>query len=520
MRKFVQLALGLVGLFVSLYLWWAYTTPSRPMVCMGTGCDIVRASAYAKLWGHPLPVYGAAMFGALVALMFAEATFAGRGARWARLPQAVVSGAGFLFSLYLSGIEEFVLHAWCAWCVVSAISVTLFFALAVLELVRPSTPAESGPLLVRMKPYLLLSAAGLLLGAPTFYALARRTELPPSKVASPEVLAERLVRAESHAAGNPQAGLTVVEYADFQCPYCAAAEKTAREIRKRYANEIRFVFRQFPMPYHEYARKAAEASECAAEQGKFWEAVEKLYERQADLTEPALVRYAGELGLDTKRFRTCLESGAMAWRVQHDAEDGHAVGVSRTPTFFIGERKIEGGMEFDQFAQSIERELARRAANPAGENSPQAPERVAQAGSKFFTQFQSPTAACSEDEGSGAQPPLIRTAEARVLFDGNPKALFVDVRPAREFGRTRIRGAINLPADEFERVWNRLPKDRDIVLYESGRSGPASLDACAASRAAGRVLLARGFSPQRVKVFQDGLAAWEKAGLPVELSPK
>ena len=120
--------------------------------------------------------------------------------------------------------------------------------------------------------------------------------------------------------------------------------------------------------------------------------------------------------------------------------------------------------------------------------------------------------ACSNDEAKQEQPELIRTADARKLFEGGSKPLFIDVRPAREFAGGRIRDAINMPADEFERRWNELPKDRTIVLYESGRS---SGDICAASRAAGRVLLAHGFAREQVKVYQDGLDAWQKAGLPV-----
>jgi rhodanese-related sulfurtransferase len=108
---------------------------------------------------------------------------------------------------------------------------------------------------------------------------------------------------------------------------------------------------------------------------------------------------------------------------------------------------------------------------------------------------------------------LIETREARQLFEGNPKPLFVDVRTPKEFATERIPGALNLPPEEIEQRWSALPKNRTIVFYESGRS---SGDVCAASRAAGRALLAHGFAPDHVKVYQDGLAGWEKAGLPIE----
>jgi rhodanese-related sulfurtransferase len=108
---------------------------------------------------------------------------------------------------------------------------------------------------------------------------------------------------------------------------------------------------------------------------------------------------------------------------------------------------------------------------------------------------------------------LITTPEARQLFESVTKPLFIDVRAAKEFNSGRIPGAINIPAESIEQRWGSLAKDSSLVLYESGLS---PRDVCAASRAAGRVLLTHGFAPEKVKVYQDGLAGWENAGLPVE----
>ena len=131
----------------------------------------------------------------------------------------------------------------------------------------------------------------------------------------------------------------------------------------------------------------------------------------------------------------------------------------------------------------------------------------------LFSTLQGSSAGCSEQDAAKPQPAMIETQEARQLFARSPKPLFVDVRTRKEFSTGRIAGAINLPPEEIEQRWNALPRNRTIVLYESGRS---SGDICAASRAAGRALLAHGFSPQNVKVYQDGLAGWERAGLPIE----
>ncbi|MGH9444314.1 MAG: vitamin K epoxide reductase family protein, partial [Terriglobia bacterium] len=146
-RRFITLALSLAGLFDSIYLWWVYTSPSHPLVCLGTGCDVARASVYSHLWGLPLPFYGTALYGALAILAFAE-VLSGRviaaGIRYAIL---VISGAGFVVSVALSGIEAFRLHAWCAWCVLSAIVVTLILILAVFGVRRPSALPETAAVL-------------------------------------------------------------------------------------------------------------------------------------------------------------------------------------------------------------------------------------------------------------------------------------------------------------------------------------------------------------------------------------
>lgn len=536
MRKPLLLALSLLGLFDSAYLWWVYTSPTRPIVCMGTGCDVVRASRYATVWGVSLPFYAVVMYVTLAALVFAQPLLSRQLEHLARMAVAGIAGTGFLVSLFLTGIEAFVLNAWCAWCVVSALAITLISILACFDLVRPAPSADAAPALEMMRRHFAVLVAALLVGVPAFILFMRSGTLPPIQPVSAETLSERLVRPDSHFTGNPQAALTVVEFGDFQCTVCASAEGAARAIRKKFGNQVRFVFRHFPLArVHPQAEKAAEASECAGEQGKFWEAAGKFFAGQSDLSEAALARYARELGLDPERFGRCLSSSAAAARVRRDAEDGRALGVRVTPTFFVGQRMIEGPLEYPQFAVLVTQELARTGALAARSGEPPARQpdarsniagRVPVANPKSsppgllgntpggaFSRFQTSATACSEEEAAKQQPSLIRTPEARQLFEGAPTVLFVDVRPPGDFKTGRIPGAINVPVNEIEQRSRRLPKDRNIVLYESGRS-PG--DVCASSRAAGRVLLANGFSRERVKVYQDGLAGWEKAGLSVE----
>jgi len=544
MRKTLLLALSLLGLFDSLYLLWVYTSPSRPMVCLGSGCDAVRASSYAHLFGLPLPAFGVANYVVLGLLIFAKVLVSPRLGRAIQYAVAGISCAGFLFSIYLTSVAEFVIHALCMWCVVSALVVTGIFVLSLLELRRP--PALTDPLAViaRARTNFVLCVVALLIGVPAFILLSRHGALPPVPQASSQALAEHLVRPDSHITGNLGAPLTLVEFGDFECPGCSLSEEAARQIRAQYADRIRFVFRQFPLSkIHPQAEKAAEASECMAEQGKFWEGLEKLYAEQAYLSEDALKRYAGELGLDQSRFNQCLDSGETASRVSQDLADGHALGVPGTPTFFVGQKMIVRPLDFATFSQLVDQELARRGAatakaiNPfqsaALQPSSQTPKSPAPlpAGAKaqdanaesaglfgsnpggLLSGFQTSVGACSEAEANKKQPALIGTAEVRQLLEATPKPLLVDVRSAKDYASGRIPGAINVPPENFGHDWNRLPKDKTIVLYESGHS---SGDICAASRAAGRALLENGFSFDKVKVYQDGLAGWEKDGQPIQ----
>jgi protein-disulfide isomerase len=160
-------------------------------------------------------------------------------------------------------------------------------------------------------------------------------------------------------AGDPNAKVVVVEFSDFQCPYCSQEFPTVRELINVYKNKIKFIYRDFPVSdKHPNAQKAAEAADCAFAQGKFWEMHDKLFINQSDLSNAALKRYAGEIGLDAAQFNSCLDSGTYASEVQKDFNDGYAAGVQGTPTFFINDRKFEGVVSLDTFKQIIDQLLA------------------------------------------------------------------------------------------------------------------------------------------------------------------
>jgi protein-disulfide isomerase len=135
--------------------------------------------------------------------------------------------------------------------------------------------------------------------------------------------------------GDPNAPVTIVEFTDFQCPACAAMHPVLEEVLKSYGNRVRFVVRDFPLNQHANARKAAEAADAANAQGKFFEYIALLFQRQKALDVPSLKKYATELGLNRVKFDAELDRGVYAAEVKHDVEDGEIYGVGSTPTIFI-----------------------------------------------------------------------------------------------------------------------------------------------------------------------------------------
>ncbi|HEX9189581.1 MAG TPA: thioredoxin domain-containing protein, partial [Vicinamibacteria bacterium] len=133
--------------------------------------------------------------------------------------------------------------------------------------------------------------------------------------------------------GNPKAPVTIVEFSDFQCPYCVRARPTVARVREVYGDRVRFAFRHFPLDFHAQAEKAGEAAACAGEQGKFWEMHDLLWANTAKLQVADLKGHASALGLDPAKFDTCLDGSRYAGLVGSDTEAGQGYGVSGTPAF-------------------------------------------------------------------------------------------------------------------------------------------------------------------------------------------
>ncbi len=164
---------------------------------------------------------------------------------------------------------------------------------------------------------------------------------------------------ESPAAGPEGASVTIVEFSDFQCPYCArVSSNLLPQIRKTYGDKVRFVFRDFPLDTHKEAVPAAVAARCAGRQGKFWEMHDMLFSRQKELGGPFYEKAGKEIGLDMAKFSECRKDPKVAEAVKSDGSEGARLGVNSTPTFFVNGLVVEGAIPFEEFRKTVDEELA------------------------------------------------------------------------------------------------------------------------------------------------------------------
>lgn len=168
------------------------------------------------------------------------------------------------------------------------------------------------------------------------------------------------VPADGPAKGPASAPVTIVEYSDFQCPWCRELSTTLDQVKAKYGDQVRIVFRQFPLNNHENAQKAAEAALCAHEQGKFWELHDTMFKNQQALGVADLKTKAAELGLNASTFNQCLDSGKTAKAVEAEMKGGAALGVGTTPSFFVNGRPLVGGLPLEQITAVIDEELRKK----------------------------------------------------------------------------------------------------------------------------------------------------------------
>lgn len=180
----------------------------------------------------------------------------------------------------------------------------------------------------------------------------------PTPTPTPTV-ADIEVKSDDYIKGDENAPVTLVEWSDFQCPYCGRVTPTLDKILKDYDGQVKLIFRHFPLSFHENAQKAAEASECAGAQGKFWEMHDLMYENQSALSVDDLKGYAVDLGLNVTTFNDCLDNGTYEQKVKDDFTEGTKVGVQGTPATFVNGTMVSGAQPYESFAAAIDAALAK-----------------------------------------------------------------------------------------------------------------------------------------------------------------
>ena len=177
------------------------------------------------------------------------------------------------------------------------------------------------------------------------------TQAPAPRAATP--------RREAPSQGPADAKVTVEVWSDFECPFCARGGNTLKQLREKYGDKIRVVFRHSPLPFHEHARLAAAASMAAAEQGRFWEYHDALFQQQKELDRASLEKLAKKLKLDVERFKRALDGGAYDNYLDAEGVEARQRGVAGTPTFFVNDTALVGARPLEQFVEAIDAELAR-----------------------------------------------------------------------------------------------------------------------------------------------------------------
>jgi len=363
--RVAALLAAVVGSTASAYLLIEYVT-GQPGVCLtGSGCDLVRASAFAYPLGIPTPLFGLLFY--LAAASLAVRTLDGRPIAGMRPPVALLglAAAGGVASTALTALEAFVIGAFCSWCVVQALASLALLAGAVRLwrippmnlMARSSRTRQQGARALAAERASLMrvgwaSSGMAALGLSALLVLGS-TNASPGGSHDPSSLSP---------VGSPRLGsgpVEVVEFADFQCPGCAALAPVIA--RMAAANEMTLVFRYFPLDsIHANADRSARAAAAAARMGSFWPMSDALFARQnawKDLPGPDADAFfkalAVELGLDATQWRAAYGSQEVAASVEADRQAAVELGLSGTPTLYIGGVRYGGPLSLEGIRAAI-----------------------------------------------------------------------------------------------------------------------------------------------------------------------
>ncbi len=201
--------------------------------------------------------------------------------------------------------------------------------------------------------FLGIIIAGLIIGGSIIYS-DKEKDLSDDKGLSDDKDIEERIDPGDHIKGNPEASITIVEFSDFECPYCVRFSQTMNQIIREYPSDVRWAYRHFPLSSHLEARPAAEASECAAEQNKFWEFHDGLFENQEGLGNILYFELAKNLELDVEQFQYCFSSRKYKDKVESDYQAGIQNGVKGTPGNFINGTPLGGALPYERLKKMVD----------------------------------------------------------------------------------------------------------------------------------------------------------------------
>ena len=236
------------------------------------------------------------------------------------------------------------------------------------------------------------------------------------------------VPAEGARKGSANAKVTIVEFSDFQCPFCSRVVPTMAQIEKEYGDKVAVVFRHNPLPFHSDAPLAAEAAVAAQAQGKFWEMHDKMFANQQNLKRPDLEKYAQEIGLDVGKFKSALDSGAGKKQIAEDMNVAKQIGANGTPNFYIDGRNVVGAQPFDEFKKVIDDEISRADKLIKKGTAPGQVYAAFMKGAKASPAAAAPDKPAQPQKGPGAGPEVYKVAVGDAPTKGGkqPKVTIVE----------------------------------------------------------------------------------------------
>lgn len=387
----VGIILALIGLALSGYTLNHHllakavegTTNAACNINATFNCDAVARSEFSEPFGIPLGVYGIGFFASLLVLLILPKIKPETEGEALHTYSALVV-VGLISSIVLFLISEFKVGVLCPACLgIYGVNVGQAILLFTQRKAIPSgwsakTLTNGGTYAVIVVclavigfNYLKPTSRDLKLDVPQTEEALKAAQLgsilSPQKTDLPLDLSRFSGFGEDMRQGNDQAKVTVVEFADFQCPACRSAHELFKQIKSEFGDQILFVFKNYPLDntcnssigrkFHEYACEAARYARCAAEGGKYWQMHDLIYERQKELNSANLVAWSTELGLNQAQMKECVDRKDILDKIRSDVELGNKAGVDSTPTIFINNRKVVGDRSPDAIRKEIQKLL-------------------------------------------------------------------------------------------------------------------------------------------------------------------